>query len=498
VRDATWVWLLSRLLEAALLVAVVGSLAALGAVHPWAYVPLWILAGVCALLALLRSLLVLRMRRHFGPVRVLVDAAGGTVRAEMRPPVVGERQLDLGIALRPRVPLLLPGVAMLVWAGLQLAPLPPTWKPWTVSPTETARGLAFVAAMLSLHAAAAVAFLERSARERFRRCVAIAGFVAAIVGLLQLASGTSRIYGLIEPVEHGAVFGPFVNRNHFAGYMLIVTPLCLAILARDWRTWRHGLGEGSGFRRFLISLSSPAGTRLLITALPALAAASALVATTSRGALCAFVIGLALAGLQARRRRAVPAWAFGLAFTAMGAAWFGIERLETRFGQLAANAPGRTRVWADSLERLSGRWLTGSGLNTFATAFSRVAPFVLPEGASPWPEAFLAEVVASRGRPGVRALAEEKGVRWYREAHSDYLQLLLETGIPGLLLGLWAAVAALRAARRDPWLLAAVAGVLLHALVEFDFQIPAIPVLFAAVVALAGAAATRPTSTQSA
>ena len=58
-RDATWVWFLSRLLEAGLLVAVVGSLAALGAVHPWAYVPLWFLAGVCALLTLLRTLLVL-------------------------------------------------------------------------------------------------------------------------------------------------------------------------------------------------------------------------------------------------------------------------------------------------------------------------------------------------------------------------------------------------------------------------------------------------------
>jgi O-antigen ligase len=478
-------------------VAVVGSLAALGAVHPWAYVPLWVLAGVCALLTLLRTLLVLPLRRHFGPVRVLVDAAGGTVRAESRPPVVGERQLDLGIALRPRTPLLLPGVAMLVWVALQLAPLPPTWKPWTVSPTETARGLAFIAAMLSLHAAAAVVFLERTARERFRRAVPIVGFAAAIVGLVQLASGTSRIYGLIEPLEHGAVFGPFVNRNHFAGYMLMVTPLCLAILASDWRTWRHGLGERTGFRRFLISLSSPAGTRLMVTALPALAAASALVATTSRGALCAFVIGLALAGLQARRRRAIPAWALGLAFTAMGATWFGLERLEARFGQLAANAPGRTRVWTDSLERLSDRWFTGSGLNTFATAFSRVAPFVLPEGATPWPDAFLAEAEAEGGKPGVRALASEKGLRWYREAHSDYLQLLLETGVPGLLLGLWAAVAALRAARRDPWLLAAVAGVLLHALVEFDFQIPAIPVLFVAVVALAGAASTRSIPAQS-
>jgi hypothetical protein len=64
------------------------------------------------------------------------------------------------------------------------------------------------------------------------------------------------------------------------------------------------------------------------------------------------------------------------------------------------------------------------------------------------------------------------------------VQLLVETGIPGLLLGLWAALAALRRARHDPWLFAALSGVLMHTFVEFDFQIPALAVLFVALAAL--------------
>jgi O-antigen ligase len=261
--------------------------------------------------------------------------------------------------------------------------------------------------------------------------------------------------------------------------MLMLVPLCVAGVAEAWRAWRPAQGPRPSWRRRLLALSSPEGTRLLWTLMPPLATATALVATTSRGALCAFVVALALAGLGARRRHGPPLWTLGLSFILMGAGWVGLERLEARFGRALDDVPGRTLVWADTVQRLDGRWLTGTGFNTFATAFSRVAPFALPEGATPWPEGLLADAAVTGGRPGFRALAGERGRGWYREAHNDYLQLLAEAGVPGLLLGLWAVAAVLLAARGDPWLLAALAAVLLHALVEFHFQIPAVAVLFA-------------------
>jgi len=92
--------------------------------------------------------------------------------------------------------------------------------------------------------------------------------------------------------------------------------------------------------------------------------------------------------------------------------------------------------------------------------------------------------LAAGGRLGYRAPGDLPGLAWYREAHSDYVQLLVETGVPGLLVGLWAGLAALAAARRDAWLFAALAGVLIHAFVDFDLQIPAIPALFVVLAAL--------------
>ena len=141
------------------------------------------------------------------------------------------------------------------------------------------------------------------------------------------------------------------------------------------------------------------------------------------------------------------------------------------------------RVWRDSLGRMKGRWLTGTGFNTFGLSMSHTPPWVLPLGATPWPEEIES---AARGgdRPGIRALTELPNVSWYREAHNDYVQTVEETGLPGLFIALWAGAAALGAVRRDPWLLAAVAAVLMHAFVDFDLQIPAIPVLLVCLVAM--------------
>lgn len=365
---------------------------------------------------------------------------------------------------------------------LQLLPLPPALRPLTLSPADTLRGLAFVVSFLVLHQAAVAAFDLREARERFRIVVAGLGLVSALVALVQLGAGLTRIYGFIEPLESlGApVFGPFVYRNHFAGYLLLAVPTSLAVAARALRRYERRAGERANLRRRLVALGSPEGSVWLYAIVPPLAGIAALIATTSRGALLAFALALLLAGVALRRRGGAPAWLLALAFCAMALSWSGLERLDVRFARALSDAPSRTLVWKDALSRMDGLWLSGSGFNTFAWAMSRATPFTLPDGATPWPS--LASGPEGRFE-GVRIPPGMAGMTWYREAHNDYLQILVEAGIPGLGLALWAAVRALGAARRDPWLLAALAGLLMHEGVDFDLQIPALAALF---VTLAG------------
>jgi O-antigen ligase len=475
---------LQRVLEAVLGLTIAGSVLAFGAVHGWAYSILWVACFVAGALALAHALAVGGLRHRLGAHRVAFHSSGRWLVVEPR---AEDRALgwsvDLSEPALPRGALLLPGLAMIALALLQLAPV--AGGPVSIAPEATRRGITFVLALVLLHQAAAAVFGHRDARRRFRRLVAWTGAAISLVALVQMAAGAKRMYGLFPPLEGGQPFGPFVNRNHFAGWMLLAIPMALALLAEGWRAYARRVGEGANARRFLVGLQTAEGTRLLWASIPPLLGIAALLASTSRGGILAFLASLALAAAGLRARQGTPAWVAALVFVGMALTWFGLERLEVRFLKTADDAPGRTIVWRESLESLEGRrWLTGHGLNAFAESFSRVPAWTLPRGATPWPEPADA-ALRSGVRAGYRAPGDMPGLPWYREAHNDYVQLLVETGVIGLAVGLWAALAALAAARRDPWLFAALAGVLMHSFVDFDLQIPAIPALFVCLAACA-------------
>ena len=57
------------------------------------------------------------------------------------------------------------------------------------------------------------------------------GVILAFIGIIQKPLYAGAIYGLWTLEPGRMPFGPFVNRNHFAGWMLMALPLTLALLS---------------------------------------------------------------------------------------------------------------------------------------------------------------------------------------------------------------------------------------------------------------------------
>jgi len=412
-------------------------------------------------------------------------------------------RFDLSSPAWPRAALLWPGVAFLAWTIIQVVPLPAAIVqtvspgrghlrteelqrpyPFSIDAAASLRGIAFASSMLLMYLAAAALATRSACRRRFRVFIAGLGLVLALVALFQIAVGARRIYGVFTPIESESFFGVFVNRNHFAAYMTLCAMAALAILHRSFHSYRHRLGPGSNRRRQILALGDPEGVRLILAAIPVPITIGALIATTSRGGILAFggALLLAAAAIRGHRRR-LPAGIVAFLVVGLPLLWFGFERLEDRFGQIAADESGRTAVWRQSLESMSGTWLTGAGLNTFPDAISRVLPLRLPVGAAAWP-AEVAEAIPAQLRIGHRTPERLEGWIWYREAHNDYVQLAVETGAIGAAIGLWGLLM-LAARLREPWLASGVIGILAHSTVDFSLQIPAVAILFFVVCAYA-------------
>jgi O-antigen ligase len=496
-------------LEAALYLVIAGSALAIGAVHPWAYVPLWYAAALTGILVAAHASQLRSLKRQLGPHRFVLRGRGHRMALDQDQPEVEGWRFDLSRPAWPRAALVWPGVAFVAWAVAQVVPLPDAVVhalspgrghlqmdeirrpyPFSIDVAASLRGLAFASSMLLLYLGAASVAVHSGCRRRFRSFIAGLGLVLALLALFQIAVGAKGIYGVFQPVESAAFFGVFVNRNHFAAYMMLCAMAALATLHRSLQSYRRRLGLRSNRRRQIVALGTPEGIRVILAAVPVPITIGALIATTSRGGILAFVGALLLASVAIRgHQQRLPAGIVAFLFVALPLLWFGFERLEDRFGRIRSEESGRTAIWRHSLESMSGTWLTGAGLNTFPEAVSRVLPLSLPQGGAAWP-AEIAEAIPAELRIGHRTPEQLDGWIWYREAHNDYVQLAVEMGAIGAAIGIWGLVM-LATRMREPWLAAGVVGVLAHSTVDFSLQIPAVAVLFFVVCAYAETTPTR-------
>ncbi len=315
----------------------------------------------------------------------------------------------------------------------------------------------------------------RSGVLRLVQALVIFGVALAIFAVIQKALSPkelfdARVYGFWKPRGTGSIFGPFINRNHYAGWMLMVLPVGLGYLCA---LVERGLADvRPSWRDRLLWLGSPAAGKILLVGFALVVMAVSLVVSGSRSGIAGLAVALtvgaaAVARTQRTGKRRV---AVLLIFGGLGLAivsWAGLGGAFARVGSVSSEIEGRIGIWRDSLRMIGDFPLVGTGLNTFGRA----------------------SLLYQTGTP----LSEH-----YQEAHNEYLQLAVEggllVGIP-ILICIWQFLSLLRQRMREPqprashWLrVGAITGLVaiaVQSLVEFSLQMPANAFLLSVVAAIA-------------
>jgi O-antigen ligase len=449
---------------------------AFGAVYPWAYWPLLWGAFVTGLLGL-----------RTGP---------GPRPALRRPPAFAMLALACAVLLQliPLPPAVLqtvsPSTSAFVRSYLQLpeavstvadrpaaAVSSDTWRPLSLDPRATLVALVIMLTLALMTVGGASALGVEGARRLMAALLLLGAFVA-FVAIVQGPYPRGPIYGFWE-ARFGATargFGPFVNRNHYAGWMVMAISAGLGYLMA---ISSHALHGRAGWRSRLLWVSSPEASVILLACLALMVMGLSLVYTASRSGMACLAVALLVVfvgvrrsrpGLEARRppRVLMVAYLASLAFVTV--IWTGLPTIADRFSYSSTASPlalaGRADLWRDALEVTRRFPLTGTGLNTYTV----VTPF-FQHGATPTAD----------------------------EAHSDYLQLAAEGGLLVGIPAIGLVIVFIREVRRrfraagrsltSYWLrvgaVAGLAAIAVQESVEFSLQLPGNAVIFAALCAVA-------------
>ncbi|MEA2329436.1 MAG: hypothetical protein QOE68_4395 [Thermoanaerobaculia bacterium] len=345
--------------------------------------------------------------------------------------------------------------------------------PITIDPAETTLHLYRVLAYFATFLASLILVRDRTRRTIFAVVLSAVGVFEALYAVREAALGRFAIWGWKNTLIYGRPTGTFVNPNHFAHYAAIILPMGLYLSAYAWHT---AAPAGAPFGRRFVAMMERHFAAFGCGLLAALGCIAAVLVSESRGALLAVVGGFAVVGALASGTNRALTRGFLIAFAIsvaiiMAILFLGrtgtVRRFQTsRVSQIEArraSAAGAVRIW-----RMFP--LFGSGAGTYEDA-----------------------VLMARGH-GDDII--------YNHAHDDYAEILGTTGALGFMVSfvplLGGFVALTRnafAANGEPmsWrrrafkaaALTSIAIAMLHALVDFNFFIPANPITLAAI---AGAA----------
>lgn len=212
--------------------------------------------------------------------------------------------------------------------------------------------------------------------------VTLNGFLISVFGIIQqLTSETRQIYWSVN-LEGGAPFGPYVNRNNGAGYLLICMACALGLIVilagkKEDRGPRPIISREIPFWRQLVFHLQLFLSDLTPAKIGSIVAATCigvgLIATLSRGGVSALLIAsfitLMVYGV-ARKPSFTGFLLLPMVLLALGVAgWLGFsESLTQRFDQVdlvEVDQNGRVSHWQDSLGAVNDMGILGAGIGSY-------------------------------------------------------------------------------------------------------------------------------------
>jgi len=327
-----------------------------------------------------------------------------------------------------------------------------SWLPHSVDVATTWQTVAKFLTYIAFFWTVRVCFVDSTQTRLLLSVVVVSGFVMALLAILQKLTGTTDLLWVRTPKSGGSIFGPFVCRNNYAAYMNLMIPLCPA-LARVWKheAVRKRQKSHPGYIAYIMAA-------VMITSV---------FLSESRGGMvvCAGLIAVWLLIEFATTMR-FSRLVIGLLFcflTGAVLAYLGREAIQKRLAtleDLPRLVSDRQTVASLALQVFHDHPVFGTGAGTFV----RIFPFYQPASIA----------------------------GFYNYAHNDWIQYLTEFGSVGTALlfafglgALWPFVGqAARLFRGSDSLngiayicvalVLALAGVGLHALIDFPLHIPAI------------------------